>query len=461
MLLRVRQFAARHALWSPDTRVVAAVSGGGDSVALLVLLRELARAGELELAGAVHVHHHIRGAAADADAQFCRDLANRLGVHLTVAHRDVPALAVAMGQSLEVAGREARRAALLAAAGELGAFCIATAHTRDDQAETVLLRMTRGTGISGLAGILPRRDRVIRPLLDLSRQELRDWLEEGGYAWQEDATNGDLANPRNRLRAEVLPYLSSHFNPAVADALVRLAEIAREEDHVVHAAAAEAAQRVISMRSGAVVLDREVLATVHRALARRVVREAFETVRPGRAYDLEDVDLVCEAASASGNGPFELRGIRVERNRAEVVLVNRALPAPQTGPFRYDLSIPGAVTVAEAGCVVEADGPMPPEEVGVGVAAAEAATAAVAGVSGASLIVRSRLPGDRLRLPGGRTKLQDLFVNRKVGRLDRDRTPIVTDAEGRIVWVCGLAVAEEFRVSDRTNAVVILKLRRL
>lgn len=461
MLDRLRQFSARHALWSPDTRLAVALSGGGDSVALLLLLRELSQAGDVQLAGAVHVNHHIRGAEAEADQRFCEDLAGRHGVPLVVLHRDVPALAAAAGQSIEVAGREARRAALLVGADDLGADDVATAHTLDDQAETVLLRMVRGVGISGLAGILPKSTRIIRPLLDVSRQDLRAWLEAGGHGWREDATNKDVVNPRNRMRSEVLPQLAAHFNPAVSGALARLAEIARAEDQVMQSAAAEAASRIVSVRPGSVAVDRHALAALPQGLARRVLRRALDAVRPDRANELDEVDLLGDAARASSDGPFDLGGIRVERNPTEVVLVIRDHRKPQAAPFRYGLSIPGSVTVWEAGCVVEAEGPMTAQDAADVVAPAEAAVAAVGGLAGRSLLVRSRIPGDRLRLPGGRTKLQDLFVNRKVSRLDRDRTPIVTDAQGRIVWVGGLAVDEEFRVGDRTKAVVILKLRRL
>ena len=177
---------------------MAAVSGGSDSVALFFLLRELAAAGELQLLGLAHLNHHIRGAAADDDAAFCRELAARAGVAAAVGDADVPALAARDRQSLEVAGRLARQQFFGDRLTSLGADRIAVAHTRDDQTETVLLRLVRGAGPAGLAGIAPRRDHLVRPLLELTRAELRGYLESIGESWHEDATNEDRAIARNR-----------------------------------------------------------------------------------------------------------------------------------------------------------------------------------------------------------------------------------------------------------------------
>ncbi|MCA1583647.1 MAG: tRNA lysidine(34) synthetase TilS [Acidobacteria bacterium] len=460
LLDRVRGFAAHRALWSPGTRVLVALSGGGDSVALLLVLDLLARREDLRLAGACHVHHHIRGAAADDDESFCRALTDRLGLPLVVAHRDVPALAASSGRSLEVAGRLARRTALVEAAGALGADRVATAHTCDDQAETVLLRIIRGTGVTGLGGIASQRELFIRPLLAESRQSLRDWLIAHGEPWREDASNEDVANPRNRVRHVLLPYLRRHFNPSADRALARLADLARADDEVIEAAADDFSS-LIHVLGERVRIDAAGVAALPKALARRVVRRALEAAQPSRTYDLDEVDLVCAACAGPNRPPQSLRGLLVNRNGAHVVLGPREGVASHPQPFHYQLPVPGSVSVREAGWVVEADGPLPAASTRP--AAGPLEVTVPAEPFEATLTVRSRAPGDRLRLRGvrGRTKLQDLFVNRKVSRADRDRTPLVTDATGRIVWVAGLALSDEFRVNERTNAVIVLKLRRI
>ena len=163
LIERVRRYVAQHALWTVDTRVVAAVSGGADSVALFCLLQQLAARGDCHLAGLAHLHHHIRGEAADGDAAWCRELAARAGVPAVIGEADVPALARRDGVSLEVAGREARQQFYTDAQATLNASRVAVAHTRDDQAETVLLRLVRRAGPLGLSGMAPRRDHLVRP----------------------------------------------------------------------------------------------------------------------------------------------------------------------------------------------------------------------------------------------------------------------------------------------------------
>ncbi len=195
--------------------MVAALSGGSDSVAQLLLLCDLAAAGHLVLAGAAHLNHQLRPDAA-RDEQFCRALCARLGVPLMVATAPVPALAAEARVSIEVAARRVRYAFLERARIACDAAVVAVAHTADDQAETVLLRLLRGAGPRGLRGILPVRGTVVRPLLDCTRAALRADLTRRGETWVDDATNADVAQPRNRVRHElILPLLAGRFQPAV------------------------------------------------------------------------------------------------------------------------------------------------------------------------------------------------------------------------------------------------------
>lgn len=453
---RIRRFGTRHDLWTPRTRVIAGVSGGSDSVALLLLLRELSATGALSLAGAAHVHHHLRPEA-DEDERFVRALAGELGVALHVAHADVPAEAARDRQSIEVAARDARHRCLAEAARAMRAERIATAHTLNDQAETVLMRLVRGAGTAGLGAMDPRRGVRIRPLLDETRETLRAWLQASGRTWREDPSNADLTQPRNRIRHELLPYLARHFNPSVTAALARAAEIAREDERHLAAVASEAAASLLTAVTDGAALDAAGLAFLPPAIGRRVARTALETAHPGRSYGLEEVEVV-RAACAGSEAPRALPGVRMERNGPHVVLVHgRSVPNRTVRAFHYDLGVPGQIHVAEAGVVLEAEGPVP----GAGLDQGPGAVAVDAAALGGRLVVRSREPGDWLRPMGlgGRKKLQDLFVDRKVTRAQRDKVPIVTDPLGRIVWVAGHALAEEFRVTSGTNAVVVLRLR--
>jgi tRNA(Ile)-lysidine synthase len=469
---RVRRYAAQQSLWSAETRVIAAVSGGSDSVGLFVLLQQLAAAGACRLAGLAHLHHHIRGGDADADAQFCRDLAARTGVPALIGDADVPALARAAGISLEVAGRDARQRFYAEILAREGAACVATAHTRDDQAETVLLRLVRGAGATGLSGMAPRRDHLVRPLLEVSRAELREYLGAAGESWREDLTNADRAIPRNRIRHNVLPELRA-VNAQADLALARAAGLLRTDAAFLDGLANEAVARVVRVQDGAwgassasgaegaatrrVMVDGIELTRLPLALARRVALRALETANPSRSYGLEEAEMLCDAAAGGAGG--SVAGLDMERFGANVVLLNKVPRVPpRTEPFELQLDIPGAVDAPHGRWTLSASGPLPRHEASI----AAGQVMVDAGTLGRCFIVRPRRPGDRLHPLGapGRKKVQDVFVDRKIPRDDRDREPIVTDETGRIVWVAGQVLAAPFRVTPLTTTVVVLTLRR-
>ena len=459
LIERVRRFAARHQLWDSGARVVAAVSGGSDSVALAFVLRELANSGDIVFAGLAHLNHHIRGADADADAAFCRGLADRLGVPAVIGAADVPAEAKEHGVSIEVAGRHARQRFFREAIASAKADRIAVAHTRDDQAETVLLRLTRGAGTSGLGGMAPRRDHVIRPLLDETRAELQRFLRERNEAWREDATNADVTIPRNLVRHEVMPRLRA-INAQADAALARAAELLRGDEEFLERVANAGFLRSVETDEAqdtvAVLIDE--FMKLPTAVARRVARYALETANPARSYGLEEVDLLCRVVAAGGSG--HIPEIRVERFPAKVVLSNtggRGVPSVDSLELRLD--VPGTVGAPHGAWTVTADAPAARPET---IPSSPSQVAVDARHVGAQLIVRYRRPGDRLHPLGapGRKKVQDVLVDRKVARDDRDSVPIVTTAEGEIIWVAGHVLADPFRVTPLTTSVVVLTLRR-
>jgi tRNA(Ile)-lysidine synthase len=209
MLDRAAEFIARHRMFEPGQRVGVAVSGGADSVFLLHALRELAPRWNLELS-IIHIEHGIRGAASLADAEFVAQLAATFSLPFYLHQANVPAI----GGNLEEAARNVRQTFYAELIASAAVNRVATGHTRSDQAETVLFRILRGSGLTGLAGILPvTREGLVRPLLATSRDEIECWLRERGIAWREDATNRDLRYARNRLRHEILPLLRDAFNP--------------------------------------------------------------------------------------------------------------------------------------------------------------------------------------------------------------------------------------------------------
>ena len=445
--------------------MLAAVSSGGDSVALLYLLAELAERDAVALAGVAHFNHRLRPPASDEDERFCRDLAGRLGLPCVVESADVAEIARSERISLEHAGHRARHAFFGRAAGRFGACQVALGHTIDDQAETYLLRLLRGAGAAGFAAIRPRMGLVVRPLLGISRAELRVYLASRQAPFREDASNLDRSVPRNRIRHDLIPSLRA-YSPRIVEVLAREAEIARADDEWLARAAHERGASLVQSITGGVEVDAPGLAALDPALGRRVARDALVLVS-GCSIGFDHIERLRRLAEET---PIrvDFPGCRAERVKGVIRLTARAGrgTVDRVEPFAYRLAVPGEVSVAEAGVTISAElaggcsgssGFARPQLVG-GSTTERAVAVAAAG----PLAVRNWQPGDRFRplgLKGHRKKLQDLFVDRKVGRADRARIPLVIDAQDRIVWVVGQAIGDDFRVTPRATSVLILKVR--
>jgi tRNA(Ile)-lysidine synthase len=449
----------KHGLFPTGARVLVAVSGGADSVALLHVLRVLERRGLLTLAGIAHLNHQLRGGDADADEQFCRDLAARESLPIEVGHADVAHLAATRHQTIEHAARTARYAFLEGAADRLGADVIAVGHTLDDQAETVLLRLFRGAGLRGLSGIRPRAGRVVRPLLDVRRAELRRYAAAHDLTFRDDVTNRDTRMARNRIRLEVLPWLEQHA-PGLPPVLARLAALAREDEDYLSRQALACYERLVSSTATGVALDVPGLREAPLPMASRVVRQALERVAAERFVGAVHIDRVLELTVAAEGASVALPGCTATRREGRIVLGRRA-PRPFDSQERRLLPVPGNVAfgnwcVSTERLTQVPPGGMPPGRGPVALVAAEALRGPLA--------VRSRCPGDRFRplgMGGRARKLQDFLVDRKVARADRDALPLVVDRDDRIVWVAGQAVAEDFRVTEPSQAVILLTARQL
>ena len=461
----VRRTLQRHHLATSSTRVVVALSGGPDSMVLLHVLRQLHDLGDLHLVAVAHLNHQLRETAGQ-DQQFCAGVAAQMGLPFITERADVRGVARAAHRSLEDTAHELRHAFFGRACAACAADVVAVGHTKHDQAETLLLRLIRGAGSRGLAAMYPRNGAIIRPLLECSREEVRAFLTSEGIESIHDETNDDLEIPRNRVRAELLPLLCDRFNPGVVDALAGAAELARADEALLSRLAREWVDQHLEAdgpRTWRLAVD--ALVTAPQAVAFRAVHVAMSEAAAGRAIGLDDVRRTWDVVQ--GDLPrFDAPGHSVERAGEYVVLTGRpagsagrrpAVAASPVPAFSHPLPVPGEVTIAEIGCVMSAEVALSPQIVPRpnGLVAIVPKEMVAAG-----LAVRNRRPGDRLR-PGaaGHRKLQDLFVDRKVPREDRDRVPIVTNADGRIVWVAGHALDRDFHVTDPVQAVVILRLK--
>lgn len=475
VLALVARTVRRAGLFGPGDRIAVAVSGGADSVALSLLLRELAPQLGATIAGLIHVNHGLRGADSDEDESFCRALAGRLGLPFEAHRADVAQLSRTRHISIEAAARLARYDWFPAAAGRLGATLVATGHTADDQAETVLLRLLRGSGARGVSGIRIKRGLYVRPLLYCRRHALRVWLQEMGEGWREDASNADIRVPRNRLRHDVMPRLED-LAPGAVMALTRHAALAADDEaYLTQVAEENSWPGVISSENDA----RPRVSAVHLtaqppAIARRIIRILAERIAPGRSLSLKHVEAVRRlAATDKSRSRLDLPGLLVQKTGSalrfvEAPTLRRSQSQPwMAWPERLLLS-PGSVDLPEVGLTLEArPATGAPSAVSKqSGSAAEPTRVCQVSIRAASvtpsLIVRNRRPGDRFQPLGapGRRKLQDVLVDRKIPRTERDDVPIVTTLGGEILWVAGVAVSEACRVRTPEDSVLLLELRK-
>jgi tRNA(Ile)-lysidine synthase len=302
--------------WPPtrwhDLTTLVAVSGGADSVALLRALHALhgANPGEGRLIVA-HFNHRLRGPASDADAAFVRSLAEQLGLESTIGHASTD-LAATTGDGLEAAARQARYGFLAVAAGQFGARYIATAHTADDQVETILFNILRGTGLSGLSGIprtrqLTEATTIVRPLLDFKRSDILDYLAALNQSFRDDGTNQLRDFTRNRIRHELLPHLERDYNPRVRDSLLRLSQAATQAEDFLNQQAQTILGSAVRFIPSGVELDLKRMAHLHPSL----IRQTLLSVWQEQSWPLQDMSfdkwerLVAICQNAATNNDFQ------------------------------------------------------------------------------------------------------------------------------------------------------------
>jgi tRNA(Ile)-lysidine synthase len=437
----VRRYMLDRAMVPPDGRILVAVSGGPDSAALLVLLARLGRSLNL----ALHVAHYDHGvrsrAVALREEAFVRRLAESYDLPVTVGHGDVGRMAKEQKLSLEDAARRQRYAFLAEAAAEAGCGAVATGHTASDQAETVIMHIVRGSGLSGLAGMgatapwpFPSDHglRLIRPLIRLSREDTLGVCEDAGLQPMQDESNASPRFRRNRVRNEVMPLLRQ-LNPRVEDALVRLADAATEDYGFI---LAEAEGLLRQPRGDAERLARAELRDAPSPLRRHVLRIAIGRAAGGLQDFGERHLAAIERLALEGKTGDRLdlpRGITAELRRNNLALLrHRNASKPELPATPLSVTAPGSGRFG-AHYVAIAEAAIP------GAICAEVD----AGSVGNHVIVRKRRPGDRFQPLGMKQpkKLKDFFIDAHVPRADRDGI-LLFEAEPGVVWVGGLRIAE-------------------
>ena len=464
---RVRETLRHTRMLAGGETVVVGASGGPDSTALVHVLAALSQEFSLTLHTA-HLNHGLRPDAGE-DAALVAEMSRGLGLRHHEETVDTRRFAEREHLSLEDAGRRLRYDFLLRVAQAVGARTVATGHTLDDQAETVLMRLLRGSGPGGLTGIPPVRRagdvRIIRPLLWTPRAEIETYLGDRGIAWREDLTNRDVSILRNRIRGVLLPALEG-YNPDVRRALSRLADLLRDEVHALEFLGAGRVAEVITGGPGIVRIAREPFVRLPVALQRRAVREAVQRARGNlHAVGFVHIEgarrLVLEGHA--GSWLALPGGVRVYR-LPDVIEVAADVPA-EAAPGEYRLPIPGQAVAIEFGVQLSAEelATETLERTATGRAAA-AEIILDRDRAGAELIVRGPRPGDRFAPAGmrGQTKsVADYLSEEKIARHRRARVPVLTTEEGEILWIVGMRASEVARLTPGTTRALRVVARRL
>ena len=488
---RVFETIARHKMIWPGDRVGVGVSGGADSVAMFHLLAELRAKLGIGLF-ILHFNHRLRGAEADEDENFVKTLAAEFQFEFESGSADVAGEARRNGWNLEDAARRLRYQFFDSAAAARKLRSVAVAHTADDQAETVLAHLLRGTGLAGLAGIYPVAGLTIRPLLEIGRAEVREYLRGLGRGWREDSTNQDTSRTRARIRHQLLPVLSRDFEPLSVTRLARLASLAREDETFWRALEEERLRALtlrdpagnISLKIGDLLSPLPILGRAERApalrpetaqtstlaLTRRLVRRIVAELRGNRdqltAGHVQDVlDLAVKSCSGSR---IALPGIvvrrvfdRLEFSPSPSLGKAEGLGESTLGRGEFEYVIPPPAT-SKTSCIVVPEIQRRFDLKMIDWPSAPGETIRNWGVLDFErlrwpLVLRNWRPGDSYRPRGHRRarKLKRLFLESRVPRQARTGWPVLTSA-GDLVWAWGYPVAEEFAPGPETRTGLLI-----
>jgi tRNA(Ile)-lysidine synthase len=456
--VQVRRTIRKNNMITAGEHVLVAVSGGADSIALLICLHKLAPHLGISLTAA-HLNHRIRGAEADDDEEFVRRMCSDLAIPFVSEAMEVKQLADEAKQNLEEFARRKRYDFLRSTAHRIGAQKIAVGHSLNDQAETALFRFIRGSGIEGLSGIHPIvDDLVIRPLLECTRDSIRQYLKEQRIAYREDSTNADLRYARNRIRRELLPYLENNFNPRLASTIAREAGLARETWSFIEAQAMEAFNRLHCRIANGISIKVKGLLELHAALQKQVLRQALKACQGSlsgiTAIHIQNLLSIC-ATEHSGDQIKLPRGSMAVRQFEDLLLLKRPL---ETCPeFNYRLDIPGKCHIAEIGAWLQSTICSAPD-----LKAMKGKRFMQAFLKPShlpqSLTIRSRMPGDRYGGSGHR-KVKKMLIDGKIPQSQRSALPMVTTGDS-VIWIPGFRPARGYESSPESKNSVRIELIR-
>lgn len=460
----VEKTGAEKQLWKAGDCIVVAVSGGPDSMALLTVMCRIAKAERLTIVAA-HVNHGFRVEESRHELEVVREYCTRLGIACETTTLDMPSYIEETRMNGQSASRQLRYAFLHRVAEQYGASRIALAHHADDQSETVLMRVIRGTGLTGLAGIpikrMEKNVELIRPMLRMKKLDIIQYCDEQGIPYCIDSSNKERHYFRNIVRLDILPYLSQ-FNPQLPQSLQRLSEVAEAENEWMEAQTAELFKEIVIASTGQCTIGCEKLIDIPVALQRRLIKLILNYVSSAEdTVSFEQIEAIRTAASHGAPSTWksdigagvqcirEYDKLRIQRlvtqiegdysyKVDETTISLRAAPTGWTFHF--------AVRSAEQGC-------KPASRYEACFDASELVF---------PLTVRNRRPGDRIQVLGlnGSKKVQDMFVDEKIAPSERELYPLLFDGDGRLLWIPGIRRSNHALTTADTKNVLFISLMR-
>ncbi len=450
MYRTILEYIRRNRLFAPGDRVIVALSGGADSVCLLVVLNELKETLGLELK-AVHVHHGLRGKEADRDRDYSGELADKLGVAFSCVQVDAALYAMEQGMSVEEAGRHLRYQIFEKECQDFSGAKIAVAHHKDDQAETILYNLFRGTGLKGLGGMRPVRDNIVRPLLCVGRAEILAYLEENGISYCEDSTNAQTDYVRNRIRTMLLPEIREQVNKRAGENILHAGDMAAQADAYLEKqaegilktwgvwetdeSAAEAGRgvEVNALLSEDDIIKNYVIRNMIRCVNDSMKDITMTHVESAAALlfgsDCRQVDLPCGLIAVRAAGKLWIK----KRKQADAVDKEKEIPLPELDfkvfPYKKGQEIPknGYTKWFDYDKIK------------------------------CALSVRYRETGDYMTLAGGgRKTIKSFMIDEKVPKKEREKIPLVAEGS-HVLWVIGYRISEYYKITDDTHTVLEMK----
>ncbi len=454
----VKNTISKHKLISYGASLVIGVSGGADSLCLLHVIKSIRNEWGLKLY-AVHLNHMFRGAEAEEDALFVRQICKEWDIPAFIETFDVPAYIKQTGLSPEEAGREIRYRLFEEVRQKVGADKIAVAQNLNDNVETVLMRFLRGTGIEGLKGIEAARDNIIRPLLEVERSKIEDYCNQNQLLPRIDKTNLQTIYSRNKIRLELIPYIKQNFNPSIENAMTRLSSIVKDENDYLETQAEHYFSKAAAIGSEKISYNINDIENCHTAIKRRIIRLGILRLTGSlRGYDSKNIELVLDLIGKKTGSAIELpKNIKAYISYNQLILTKNVEKVNKK--CYYNLIYDFCTALSDYGYNVLV------QKKQLGEVSFDNRELHTIYIDEAKiknqLILRTRQQGDIFSPIGmsGSKKLKDYFIDEKIPKDMRDQMLVVADGSD-IVWVVGKRISEKYKITSNTKDILMISITK-